>query len=237
VARGHPLERVGDEVARTALRLGAGLLLEHPHAAREVVADELLAALEQVRPRLLLCHACDPLELGLLGELGLLQLLLQLPEVRLAVGEALILAGEVDELPLDLLLLGEDALLDLQHRLAPVGELRIDLGPELDGLLARLDLRLPPQRLGLALGVLDQLPADSLRLADPGRAERLHREQCEAGSYRDPDGDSDPDQHVPAPPCPQAPDLPSRSVPSAQRARRPQRPTCRTASVGVASNR
>ena len=128
-----------------------------PHAPRELVPDELLPTLEQVRLRLLERHAGDPLELRLLRRLRLLQLLLELAEVRLAVGEPLVLARELDELPLDLLLLREHALLDLQHRLAAVGELGVDLGAKLDGLLPRLDLRLAAQRLGFALGVLDQL--------------------------------------------------------------------------------
>ena len=102
---------------------------------------------------------------------------------------------ELDELPLDLLLLREDALLDLQHRLAPVGELRVDLGAQLDRLLPRFDLRLAAQRLGFALGVLDQLAADPPRLADARRAEDLNREQGERDSCGDSDGDSDPDQH------------------------------------------
>ena len=92
VARGDALQRVRDEVPRAPLRLGARLLLEHPDAAAEIVADELLAALEQVRLRLLLRHAGDPLDAGLLVVLRLLQLLLELAEVRLAVGHALLAA-------------------------------------------------------------------------------------------------------------------------------------------------
>src|SRR4051812_40532060 len=157
MTRSDPLQRVGDEVARAPFRLGPRLLLEHAHAAREVVADELLTALEQVRLRLLQRHAGDPLELGLLRELRLLHVLLELAEVRLAVREALILARKLRELPLDLLLLREDPLLDLQHRLAAVRQLGVDLGAELDRSLAGLQLGLPAERLRLALGVLEQL--------------------------------------------------------------------------------
>src|SRR5204863_466218 len=64
---------------------------------------------------------------------------------------------------------------------------------------ARLDLRLAPERLGLALGVLEQLPTDPARLADAGGAEDLDREQRERHACGDADGDSDPDQHL-APP-------------------------------------
>ena len=195
VARRDALQRVGDEVARAALRLGPRLLLEHADAARELVADQLLAALEQVRLRLLQGQAGDALELDLLGDLHLLQLVLELAEMDLAIGEALVLPGQLDELPLDLLLLREHALLDLQHRLATVGELGVDLRAQLDGLLAGLDLRLAAERLGLALGVLDQLAPDPSRLADAGRAEDLHREQRKRDPCGDSDGDSDPDQH------------------------------------------
>ena len=90
VARGDALQGVGDEVACAPLRLRPRLLLEHPHAAAEVVADELLASLEQMRLRLLLRHAGDALQRRLLVVLRLLQLLLQLAEVRLAVGHALL---------------------------------------------------------------------------------------------------------------------------------------------------
>ena len=166
MARGDALQRVGDEVARAPLRLRLRLLLEHADAARELVPDQLLAALEQMRLRLLQRQAGDALELGLLGDLRLLQLVLELAEMDLAVGEALILPRQLDELPLDLLFLREHALLDLQHRLAAVGELGVDLRAQLDGLLARLDLRLAAERLGFALGVLDQLAPDAPRLAD-----------------------------------------------------------------------
>ena len=96
VARRDALERVGDEVARAPLRLRARLLLEHAHAPREVVPDELLSTLEQVRLRLLKRHPGDPLELPLLRGLHLLQLFLELAEVRLAVGEPLVFAPELE---------------------------------------------------------------------------------------------------------------------------------------------
>jgi hypothetical protein len=116
--------------------------------------------------------------------------------VHLAVGEPLVLAAELDELPLDLLLLREHALHDLHDRLAPVGELLVDLGAELHRLFARLDLRLAPDRLGLALGILDELAMETARLADPGRAEDLHGDERKGETHGGSDGDSDPDQHV-----------------------------------------
>src|SRR5205814_8280642 len=161
MARGHALQRIGHEVPRPPLRLGACLVLEHADATREVVPCELFAALEQVRLRVLQRHAGDPLELLLLRRLRLLELVLELAEMRLPVGEPLILALEVDELSLDLLLLREHPLFDLHDGAAPVGELAVDLGPQLDGLLARLDLCLTPERLRLALRVPEHLPPDA----------------------------------------------------------------------------
>ena len=67
MARRDPLQGVGDEVACTALRLGTGLLLELPYAARELVTDEILPALEEMLLRLADGQARDPLELGELG--------------------------------------------------------------------------------------------------------------------------------------------------------------------------
>ena len=50
--------------------------------------------------------------------------------------------------------------------------LALDLGAELDGALARLDLRLAPDRLGLALGVRDEPPALVLAAPHRGAARR-----------------------------------------------------------------
>jgi hypothetical protein len=161
------------------------------------VPRELLSTLEHVRLGVRLAHPRYPLELRELGRLRLLQVLLELAEMRLTVGESLVSPGELDELPLYLRFLREDALLDLEHLGPAVDELRIDVGTQLHGLLACLDLRLAPHRLGLALRVVDQLLADAAGLAHPGRAEDG---DCEQGKHRpdcDPDGESYPDQHVP----------------------------------------
>src|SRR5207237_5619157 len=76
VARGDALEGVGDEVARLPLRLAAGLLLELPDAARELVPDEVLRALEEVRLRLADGHPGAALQLLQLLVPRLLQLVL-----------------------------------------------------------------------------------------------------------------------------------------------------------------
>src|SRR5664279_2469769 len=196
VACRNTLECVRDEVARAALRLRARFLLEHADAAREVMPYELLAPLEQMCLRLLETHPRDTLDLCLLPRRRLLQLVLQLPEVHLAIGEPLVLALELDELSLDVFLLRKHALLDLQHLHAAIGVLGVDVGPELDRLLARFDLRLAPERLGLALGIVHELTVNAARLADARRSEHLHREQDEGCSNGDPGGNCDPDVHV-----------------------------------------
>ena len=79
--------------------------------------------------------------------------------MHLAVGDALFAAGQLGQLARDVLLLRDHALLDLDHRVAPLPQLRLELGPHLDGLLAGLDARLAPRRLGVALGLLEQARA------------------------------------------------------------------------------
>ena len=60
------------------------------HAARELVPDQLLRALEQVRLRLADGHPGDALELAELALAGLFQLVLELLSVGLAVGDPLL---------------------------------------------------------------------------------------------------------------------------------------------------
>src|SRR5437763_1681140 len=82
VARRDALQRVCDEIARAPLRFRFCLLLERADASRELVADELLAAIEQMCLRLLQREAGNALELRLLRELCLLQFLLELAQMR-----------------------------------------------------------------------------------------------------------------------------------------------------------
>jgi hypothetical protein len=171
VARGHPLEGVGDEVPRPAFCLGARLLLELANAPRQFVPHEILAPLEQRQLRLVDSQARDPLELGELLLAGMLVLLLELFQVGLPVREALLPPNELGQLPVDLLFLREDALLDLDDPRPVICDLLVDLGAQLHGFLARGDLRLAPQRVGLALGVFDQLLALLLRGPEPRLSE------------------------------------------------------------------
>jgi hypothetical protein len=69
--------------------------------------------------------------------------------VDVAVVDPLLAPAELVELGVELLLAGEDALLDLEDLAAPLLRLGLDLGADLDGLLARLDLRLAAEGVGL----------------------------------------------------------------------------------------
>ena len=102
----------------------------------------------------------------------MLVLLLELLQVRLPVREALLPPGELRQLPVDLLFLRENALLDLDDPRAVLCDLLVDLGAKLHGFLARGDLRLAPQRVRFALGVFDQLLALLLRGPEPRLSER-----------------------------------------------------------------
>src|SRR5438034_796366 len=63
---------------------------------------------------------------------------------------------ELGQLAVDVLLLREDALLDIHHLPAPLSDFLLDLGAEPDRLLARFDLRLAPERFCLAPGLADE---------------------------------------------------------------------------------
>ena len=159
VARGDPLERVGDQRPRAPPRLRPRLLLLLADAPRELVPDQVLRALEQVALRLRDGQPADPLELAERLVLRRLQLLLELLDVHLAVVQALVAALDLRLLPRDLVLGGRDLLLDPGGLGAPLLHLGLDLRPQLDRELARLDLRLAPDRLRLALGDVDARPA------------------------------------------------------------------------------
>ena len=95
VARGNPLESVCDEVAGTPPRLRGRLLVELADTPSELVAHELLRTLQHLGLRILHAQPGDPLQLALLESLGSLQLLLELLDVRLTIGEPLTAALEL----------------------------------------------------------------------------------------------------------------------------------------------
>ena len=157
MARGDALQRVCDEVARAPLRLRLRFLLVLAHTPCELVADQVLGALEQHRLRLADGHAGDRLEQVHLALVRLFQLELQLLRVRLAVGDTLLAALELEVLPLELVLAGQQPLLALLESPALVVQLPFQLGADLDRLLARLDVRFAPNRLRLARRLLQEL--------------------------------------------------------------------------------
>ena len=66
---------------------------------------------------------------------------------------------------------------------------------QLHRLLARLDPRLPPRRVGLSLSLVEEPGADAPRILDPRPAEQPDREQRSDESNRDSDHDCHRDGH------------------------------------------
>ena len=159
VAGRDPLERVGDQRACAPPGLRPRFLLLLADAPRELVADQILGALEQVALRLRHGQAADPLELAERLVLRRLQVLLELLDVHLAVVQPLLATLDLRLLAPELVLGGGDLLLDPGGLRAPVLHLGLDLGAQLHRQLARLDLGLAPDRLGLPLGHVHARPA------------------------------------------------------------------------------
>ena len=107
-----------------------------------------------------------------------LQLVLNRPHVRLAIAESLLPALELEQTCVDVELLLEDALLDLGDLDPAILYLALDLAPERDRLLARVDLRLAPERFGLALGVGHDLLALRARRADARAGPGMEDDGC-----------------------------------------------------------
>ena len=124
----------------------------------------------------------DALELLELLVLRLLELLLERAQVRLAVGQPLLAAGQLGQLALDLLLRRQHPLLDLRHARPALRELALDLGSQADRLLPRLDLRFAPNRLGFALRLRQQQVAHPPGRADARAAESAQRQEHERAS-------------------------------------------------------
>ena len=188
VARGDSLECVRDERAGLPLRIGPRLLLELPHGAGELVADEILRPLEQLRARLAKRESAYALELAEHLVTTGLELLLKLLRMDLAIRDALLAPGELLALRLEL------SLLLLQRAPRPWPSERATPGsrspgrPQLHGVLAGFDLGLPPRRLGLPLGVREE--RSTLVLGEP-KPRRAHRPE----PYPQPDcTDCDSDQ-------------------------------------------
>src|SRR5215207_2205451 len=180
MARRDPLERVGDKVPCAAPRVELGFLLELANAAGELMADPTLCTLEELRLGLVDRQAGDPLELAKLPVLRVLEIDLELLDVRLAIGEALLAAKELGQLHLELVLLRKDTLLKPGDLAAAL------LGVEL-GLAAQV-FRFP-------LRVVDQLVAPRGSLPEARPAEHLHHHEQESRSEDKADSDSGGDEH------------------------------------------
>ena len=170
VARRDALERVGDERARPAARVRTRLFLHLPHLAGELVADEVLRAFEQLLARLVDGQARDLLERREGVALRLAELLLQRLDVHLAIAEPLLLPLELGQPGVGLVLLLQHTLLDLGDLDTAVLHLALDLAAQRDGLLARFDLRLAANGLGLAASVVEEALALCPGCAAPATA-------------------------------------------------------------------
>jgi hypothetical protein len=199
VARGHALERIGDEVPRAPLRLDAGLFLLLADPARELVADQLLGAAEQVPLRLLDGHSGDVLELSDLAFPRLLDLLLQRLYVGLAVGDALLAPLELGQTALELFFARPRSLVGLAHARAVVVQLALHLRAQSHCILPGRDFRLAARRLGVALGLIEHQLAVPLRRAERARSEQLPRNRGRDRSHNEPHQDSNGDEHGSAP--------------------------------------
>ena len=140
----------------------------------------------------------EPLEDGDGIVLRVAELLLQLLDVDLAVAEPLLAPLELVELRVDLLFLLEHALLDLHDLVPAVLDLGLDLGPEDDRLLARVDLGLTANRVGLPLGVSEDPAPRRLRLADAGARERRQKHRSRERPDEDSDHHRSDREHVPS---------------------------------------
>ena len=204
MTRRDPLERVAHERPGAPLRLRLRLLLGHADHAREIVADELLGALEHLALRIGHGEAPDALELRELRVVGGRQLRLELAHARLARGELLLLRLELAEPPDDVLLLRRRALLGLDHLGAAIRQLRLHVGPRAQRLLAHLDLRLAADRFGAALRLVQA--SRDLRVGggatpperEPGPHQGAHDE---AGGHADQTADDNQHSSLPRPAC------------------------------------
>jgi hypothetical protein len=175
--------------SRPAPRLGPRLFLLLPHAPGQLVPDQVLRTLQQVMLRVRDGEPGDALELGHGVVACGLQLLLELPDVDLTIRQALFAPRQLGRLLLELALRQADPFIDLRRLRAPAPNLVLDLGAERDGELARLDVGLATDGLGLALGDVDA---------------RAAPDQQDGGSHAGPEGETDerrkPSEHAVLPP-------------------------------------
>src|SRR5262249_1346646 len=84
-----------------------------------------------------------------------------------AVGDALLAAQQLRELAVDVVLISENALLDLHDLVPAVAKLHLDVAAQLDRLLPGLDRRLAPSRLRVATRFVEKKVALAARGLEP----------------------------------------------------------------------
>jgi hypothetical protein len=115
---------------------------------------------------------------------------------RLAVGETLLAALELGQLPVDLLFFRQDPLLDLDDLAALPLELALDVGTQLERLLAGLDLSLAADRFRAALGLLAEPEVLGRRRArPPGREHAGSDVDADSQTHPDPDDQEADENH------------------------------------------
>src|SRR5439155_20894767 len=125
------------------------LLFEPAHTSGELVPDELLRSRQDLGPRLAHGQSRDSLELGELPILRLFELVLELLDVRLPIGDSLLAAFEFELTPVDVVLPRVQPLAFPEGVGALALQLVLDLGAMADRRLLGLQISLATQRLGL----------------------------------------------------------------------------------------
>ena len=116
--------------------------------------------------------------------------------MHLAVAYALLAPRDLDELLVDFSFALRDPLFDLGDLQLPVANLALDVGAQLDGALARLDQRLAPDRLRLALGIRHEPPALVLAAPHGGAARRAQPNAREGRPHSEPHQQRDHREHL-----------------------------------------
>ena len=127
---------------------------------------ELLRTLQHLGLGLLEAQAGDPLQLALLESLGSLQLLLELLDVHLTIGEPLAPALDLFTPARELLLCEAGALLALEHLRPALVEIPFGLAADSRRLFLRRQLGLSPQSVCLASGLLEEQVSRSPRCCE-----------------------------------------------------------------------
>ena len=156
--------------------------------------NELLRTVEQIRTRFRLRHACELLEHVLLLLLRALQLVVQVLRRELAVVHALLAAGQLGQLAVEVELDRRDPLFRSPDLRAPDPELVVDLGAQGQLALTGLDLRLTANRLRLPLGLGDQECPAPTELAESALLQHRDRDHSGGHAHDDPDCDSRDDE-------------------------------------------